>query len=605
MNREREVVEIALYNAQFVNEIRNRRAKDITDWRYLKFVYAAQMYGAGKTRIGQEFVEKTSMLEEKFVHYCPQHLRGQLPELLPVVKEFSSAQTVRYDLNVRESFSAFARKCLGDSYDSKEDEIGNFSKFLLKQCASAASPIFFHFDEVGSLDANSLRRLRNSCWDCLVCLDNQQLLQTCFPFFFFSGRDAAYDELGSSGPPIGSHWLILEPLERIHVRKVLNEATFDGSKSFQFFNNLTENQLNDLIDSVIEWTAGAPRPLLYTFHMLEVLHDVHGELYKTRDGLKEIFNVLVNIINDEDVLKANLGAVSRRGGVELDGTERRAYEYLAFRSWLDNSINHDFTLPPTLGSTKFSKFLRAFNVFAKVENNCMKFVVPRFVSSLLQKNAQEITFRSIVGFGVKPEDAFETSFSALCLMYQYFQENSPKPVLFPWLIPEHENCNRAISLQPWKKNGPKLNDKGRLTIADVEEIVKCKGKYTRHQLKLDYFEHFCDLLKIGAMVKFAPMSQSCDTIVKVAENYVIEFQFKSGKTEIPTSVINKETAKSVVYHSSKYKSVFVMLCASGIVHDHPIKEHPNIKLYVPTIEQLKFFYGEKLLSVFQKSPGDD
>ena len=109
-------------------------------------------------------------------------------------------------------------------------------------------------------------------------------------------------------------------------------------------------------------------------------------------------------------------------------------------------------------------------------------------------------FQSIVGeryFGIiKPEDAFESSLSVLSLIYQYFQEMSPKPVLFPWLIPENDTCNLAISLNPWRKTGPKVNDWGLLTKADIEMIVECEGNVEiKHQLKIDYYEHFCDLLK--------------------------------------------------------------------------------------------------------------
>lgn len=76
---------------------------------------------------------------------------------------------------------------------------------------------------------------------------------TCFLFFLFSGRGAAYDELGSCGSDIGSHWLILEPH---HVKRVINESTF-FSRHFEFHVSLTEEEYNTVADSLINWKAEA------------------------------------------------------------------------------------------------------------------------------------------------------------------------------------------------------------------------------------------------------------------------------------------------------------------------------------------------------------
>lgn len=56
------------------------------------------------------------------------------------------------------------------------------------------SCLFFHFDEVGDMVVDDLRALRNPCWSSFVHMK----LDTCFPFFFFSGRGAAYNQFGSA-----------------------------------------------------------------------------------------------------------------------------------------------------------------------------------------------------------------------------------------------------------------------------------------------------------------------------------------------------------------------------------------------------------------------
>lgn len=79
---------------------------------------------------------------DDFVQYCPEFLKRYLPELLQIVKEFSGAQTIRYDLTEIECFHDFAIACMGGTVDTGH-AVRLLSRFLLKQCASTASPIFF------------------------------------------------------------------------------------------------------------------------------------------------------------------------------------------------------------------------------------------------------------------------------------------------------------------------------------------------------------------------------------------------------------------------------------------------------------------------------
>ena len=376
LNRKKELVELAIHNAHFVNFTKKNSGAD--NWRDVSFVYAAQMYGAGKSRIGRDFVEQTSILLKDndayaYHEYCPHHLKSELPELLPILEQFSGARSYRYDLNLAESFEEVVSQCQRIVVDRNQKQL--FANFLFEKCVSADSPIFFHFDEVGRLGVDDLRRLRDSCWLCLQALDYQQL-QRCFPFFFFSGRDAAYDQLGSAGSPVGSHWLILEPLERTHVISLLKKSTWvDSNKSvFQFYNDLTKEELNRLVDFVIKWTAGAPRPLLYTTHMLQMFHGSHGEHFKCEEGLKVIFKMLVDFVRKSQCAH-ELGPVStRRGGLTLK--EREVYEYFTLHDWLKTPVERNFILPKMLG-VEASIFLRSFNVFAKSrKDGLIDLVVP-------------------------------------------------------------------------------------------------------------------------------------------------------------------------------------------------------------------------------------
>ncbi len=248
-------------------------------------------------------------------------------------------------------------------------------------CDVAESPFFFHFDEVGVFDVCSLQELRNDCWELVIQLAKSGDLMDNFPFFFLSGRGAAYDELGSPSSPIGSHWLILEPLESQHVKTLINESTFSNLK-FEFHKDLIENEYNMVADCLVHWTGGAPRPLLYTTHMLEALHHLHGHHYKSMDGLKRMFRSLVEFIYKEQRLLNELGPVST---AKLTEVSQVVYDYFCFSSYQKTLFEKCFSLPWDSGK-KASTYLRSFNIFATVRSGGkIQLIAPAFVTSIVHK----------------------------------------------------------------------------------------------------------------------------------------------------------------------------------------------------------------------------
>jgi hypothetical protein len=87
VNRRREVVEVALYNANYIFRLKKYERMD--DYRASHFVFAAQMYGAGKTRLGLEFLNQLEILladkSEPFLIHCPAIFESDIDELLKIV----------------------------------------------------------------------------------------------------------------------------------------------------------------------------------------------------------------------------------------------------------------------------------------------------------------------------------------------------------------------------------------------------------------------------------------------------------------------------------------------------------------------------------------
>ena len=604
VNRFREVLELAVYNAAFIHHIREDGAKNISDWRIFRFCFAAQMYGAGKTRLGSEFVKQIPVIlkqESLIDKYFPPDWVSIKHDLLSIIETFSHAKTKHFNFSVCPTFHHFMEKFPNPSNKSA---INLLTEYIIAECEKSSSPIFFHFDEVGRFSASDLRDLRDSCWGALFELSDKHL-KTSFPFFYFSGRGAAYQDLGSCGSRIQSHWLILEPLEVSHLNEVLSKSTRQGVNAFKFQRKLSYPELKRLLRYIIDWTSGAPRPILYTCHMLEMMFDKYGHFYRSAEGLNKVFSMLVEYINSTPKIAGELGPISLRGGVDLDKSEKRAYNYMTYSSWQEKEVKVDFELPWNT-EVNSSAYLRSFNIFAKtIKDDTIQLVVPYFVTALMRCKAMRLQFQHLFHFKYADKSLlFEYALPEAALVHQYLQRYDPNPEWFPKLIPDScIQCKFQHQLDFWENRGPVVKHNGLLTKEDIREMCNNRGKLNKsHNLEKSLMGYFCDNLKDGEMVLMGSKTSSCDLIVKVKEKFIIEFQMKSGKQMLSANKIQDEVLKSVVRMcpNAGYKSLFVLLCASGTTSGTPMpSNNPNIEVYVPTVQQMESFFGQRLLHKFQ------
>ena len=56
VNREKEAIQLLLHNAKWVLRFKRKEGKALENYRSLSFCFAAQMWGAGKTRLGEELI---------------------------------------------------------------------------------------------------------------------------------------------------------------------------------------------------------------------------------------------------------------------------------------------------------------------------------------------------------------------------------------------------------------------------------------------------------------------------------------------------------------------------------------------------------------------
>ena len=153
-------------------------------------------------------------------------------------------------------------------------------------------------------------------------------------------------ELGSIDSPIGSHWLILEPLKIEHVRHLIETALYCGGHRFKFCNSLTPEQFGNTVKHLIRWTGGAPRPLLYSIHMLDVLCQQNQEFIdycKSNDKLKNIFRHLLDFICVNPSINRDLGPVVP-GLNSLTPRQQQAYDLFCLLSFLEKPVERNCLL---------------------------------------------------------------------------------------------------------------------------------------------------------------------------------------------------------------------------------------------------------------------
>lgn len=195
-----------------------------------------------------------------------------------------------------------------------------------------------------------------------------------------------------------------------------------------------------------------------------------------------------------------------------------------------------------------------------------------------------------------PEYIFENAVLKAALLWDYYNRWSLHCQPFPHLIPEGVCSGEGFHLYQSTKRGPKVNKKGILSVKEMN-IMRNEGVEFKKVLPPILLGDFYDELELGEINLLGRQSSSCDLVVKIEHKLVLELQIKSGKQKLSRKEVEEEVSKSVVVVSpnSNYRSIFVLVCASGIsfpIEEKPITPRNNISVYIPTVRNLEEYFGD-------------
>jgi hypothetical protein len=175
---------------------------------------------------------------------------------------------------------------------------------------------------------------------------------------------------------------------------------------------------------------------------------------------------------------------------------------------------------------------------------------------------------------------------------------------FKDFLPNTFKVEKDFKLNFIQERGPVItNQNGKLNLKNVTKWVdKPSLKWPAHMLSSTNVALYLDNLPLGWLVQSGNKSFYADAVVRIGNKSVIEIQAKATKARITQKVLLAEIAKSVVNlcPDAGYKSCLLILSASGPNPGLKIPEYDNLLIIVPTVEQMREFIGNDLLTQFQK-----
>jgi len=395
------------------------------------------------------------------------------------------------------------------------------------------------------------------------------------------------------------------------VITIIKGSTKNNLNPFLFQDGLSPTELSGLVDAVIDWTAGAPRPLLYALYLIQSYVDNGACDIKTRNGLEQLFSRLLELARSEPTLLRELGAMSLHGS-SLSEEENKAYRFFCEFSNQGKTFD-DVSNIKSGNKFEASLYLRSFNVFVKEGTNPGEsmLAVPRFVKAQFKRDILQ-------PHSVDRSAHFEES--VLPRAYQIMTDLKSNDPLDGFRVLLTDDvvekmlplAGKTHGLTVWSGRAPKVNSKGRLTMSDIKKGIDERSfERINRQLERSMLGTFLDLVPIGHAFTFKKMSSSADCVVKVGEKCVIEVQCKNVKDRTLNSrVVQAEIDKSVVVRCPDlgYTSFFILLLRDAvetIVLQGGNSEHKRfvdvtvpigMTLIIPSGSCVNTFFGEETMS---------
>ena len=212
VNRRSEIFDLFQVNAAVILKLLDCRCKEvhIRDWRPCGVAVAAQMFGSGKTTLGDNFIKQ--LKDEETKAFILGKLTGD--DWKKELMRAQSAASWYYNLNCCESmYDVGIRLDFERFKDSPATTPDHIAQYIFAKVLEHPRPVFVHFDEIGDLQVNvkELREAVRRVWELMLKHDGDMP----HIYFYLSGKSVPLTALGGEGSAVGTKWIILDLLQEL------------------------------------------------------------------------------------------------------------------------------------------------------------------------------------------------------------------------------------------------------------------------------------------------------------------------------------------------------------------------------------------------------
>ena len=193
---------------------------EVTDFRRLRVCFSAQMFGAGKTTLGKNFLSQIN--SEAFEVYAHEMISNRSQnEQKDWVAEWQRAKEARQlyvDVHGRHAvhgvLDAIQKKGNIATLQSSEDSVNRFADLVLTIASQEPDrALFVHIDELGEL-GNDVSLIRNGVRATWQRMNDEREKEMPRIYFFLSGKGIPIEAIGKATSPVGTRWILLDHLHQ-------------------------------------------------------------------------------------------------------------------------------------------------------------------------------------------------------------------------------------------------------------------------------------------------------------------------------------------------------------------------------------------------------
>jgi hypothetical protein len=541
----------------------------------LTLATSSQMFGAGKSAFGKNFLSRLAT-QEKTLTNLRERFGDAVDWLLGLVPVVIDCQHLRGDSlleSLREEFLRSASKHVPEEkHELANNKLGKFTLSTVS-CADlvkifeecTGSSFFIHLDEMSSTpDFNGIEKevtLLHQIWTEIKTARFQSQSEV-----FCSGRSAALFLMGKGNgyggkrSPENADCVLLDPLDDQHVADIFADFQVTNEQPF--------------IGRLHDFTSGVPRFVAHAVNFFTGRAEGPGEKspdYRARRMAfmtdTEPFYRYVLLLAAHELMPLDTLPVEKRM-LYVEMVRVAAYE---IPQQLHKTINgHDWGLGQQVLTLEVCSSFPLYLKRCGVDHHLI--VVPPIILKAVAKSNlhPRLPFwnslnnlHAAQARAQNPGDLLE-NMSLQCLRLRVSEELDQSDNCLKEVLPffaGSQIANDKLSLgEDYVLNFPKIssNSKRDLTAEQLKEWFEDPRAAGFSEVNPCHLRRIAPLLKQGHLYLPLPMSSSADLIFRTDKSAcLVEMQFKNGKQEVTAKLVALELGKS--FCSVCNPGVFVML----------------------------------------------